>query len=460
MAATGQPIPTIQITDSNGDVDMTVDEVLAQAEAFARTLEKHHTSMDTLCQQVRNVGIQQPGERQKEVYLFLILSNLNIGVDRFIYLGEEIRWVSFDAMTLDATNAVITKFLEQPSKKKVLIHCHDKFLESESMADIMEAVRCIRNKVATMPNNLVCFTSSVFPPALEKIWDKIEEYNLFIRNLNISMNTAPLSNHKAVLKKANTLKNLVSKGDCWLEKVNGTGLGSTLSQEGLKRLRKWFCVHLLTGMGYSNNAACTVNEGKPGPLQHTPGYKSPVMIAFLKQIGTYMPGSMPVRKDKYFKQRETSYKQDPLHPRLSTISRRSSTTSSSSGSGSSSRKSTFSGPRYGQSGRGTGRGAGSDAGRAQYDLKDQARLIQLEKDNSDLRNQVASLKADKRREEQDRRHREDQHIARVERLHNELEYLGYDRRNLQEKLLRAEQDYVYARDDAKEKYKDNKSRRE
>ena len=69
------------------------------------------------------------------------------------------------------------------------------------------------------------------------------------------MKLSPLSNHKAVLKKTNFLSKLVTRGDCWQEKLTGSGLGSTLSKLGIGRLANWFGEHLDKGMEASNNAS-------------------------------------------------------------------------------------------------------------------------------------------------------------------------------------------------------------
>ena len=188
-----------------------------------------------------------------------------------------------------------------------------------------------------------------------------------------------------------------------------------------------------------------MNEDRPCPIQFTPGYKSPAMVALLKETGSYVEGKMPPRKEKYLKNKTTAYKSNnSLHPKLSSIGRRSSTSSSS---GSSTRRSSnFSVPRYNQNRAGQGQ-------------NDHVRIVQLERDNTELRNEISALKSDRRKEERERRNREDQHIARVDRLHGELEHLGLDRRNLQEKLMKAQEDYVYANQD-RDRLRDGNKRRE
>ena len=294
----------------------------------------------------------------------------------------------------------------------------------------MEAVREIRNKAAVTASCTICFSSALFPPQHELMWNKYTEYNLFCRNMNITMKVSPLSNHKSMLKKVKGLAKMATKGECWQEKREGTGLGETLSELGLDRQKTWFATHLIKGMTneVSHATSCTVNEGSPASLQHTPGYKSPEMIILLKQLGSYVEGSQPARKEKWVSKGKWFGKgareEDYLRPNLSSIHRRGSSASSSS-AGSSRRSSYGAAPRYNNSGS----------------------QVDLQRENSDLSNIVSTLKAEKQRDEQERRAIEDKHHLRLDRLYAELEHLGYDRRSLAGKLLKSEQDYIHMKED-------------
>ena len=420
--------------DVNGQMD--VEEVL---DTIEQELNEEQRNMVSLCDQVSNFGIQpqnvQVDKGIDSTFTLLVLTNTSIGKDKYIHEKRTVRWVCFDATTLVATNQVVMRFINDPTSKRVIIDCYAKFLLTEPAADVMEAVRSIRNAAATVYNSYICFSSGLFPPQLELMWGKIADFNLFTRNINISMRMSPLSNHKSVLKKGKGLAKLACKGECWIEKVNNTGLGLNLSELGQERLQDWFNKHLLNGMSaeVSHNTSCTVNDGTPCALQFTPGYKTPEMVLLLKQLGSFVEGAPVPRKENWGKQAKGNNKrdQDVLHPKLSVINRRTSTSSSSSGS---SRRSSYVAPRY-------------NKGRDQGDLLDQVNLVKIQRDNTDLQNVIFTLKAERQKEDQERRSREDQHIARVDHLHRELEHLGTDRRSLASKLLKAESDYLHVRDE-------------
>ena len=432
MAAESNTIPVITATapsdDEEGPGPMHVEDPL---EVAAREIEAERKNMDLLCSQVQDVGLDGHVLTEKDelsAYQLIVLTNISIGSDRFTHNGVVVRWICFEATTIEATNTIVTRFIDDPSLKRVIVDCYSKFLKCEPVNDVMQAIRQICNKSALVYSSKLCFSSAVFPPHQERFWEKYSAFNVFVRNINIAMKMSPLSNHKGTLKKVKHLTKLATRGDCWQEKQNNTGLGSTLSSIGVQGQKTWFGDHLCKGMfrEVSTDTSCTVKEDSPAKLQHTPGYKSPEMVTFLKQIGTYVEGSMPPTKERWGKKNKFN-QGDYLRPDLSSINRRGSNSSSSSSA--SSRRSSYVPPRYNK--------------RPAQDIN----LQQLQRENSDQANMITQLKADRLKEDQERRNREEKHILRLDHLHNELEHMGFDRRSLSSKLLKAEQDYIYMKEE-------------
>ena len=114
-------------------------------------------------------------------------------------------------------------FLRDPSTKKVILWCWDRFIPTTPVNEIMESMRVAGHMIAMKTNCEAVFPSILFAPALENYWNRISNVNLFARNLNISMRRSPLSSHKATLKKVKGFKQLCCRGDSWQEKKDGTG---------------------------------------------------------------------------------------------------------------------------------------------------------------------------------------------------------------------------------------------
>lgn len=440
VPATGLPIPLIQVHRpvENMSIDQSVDEMIQQQQD---ELDQERRNMEYLCDQVKSVGLQQQPQPVDQVddppatfrYAYIVLADYNIGVDKFEHENVEIRWVTIQRNTLAATMTIVNNFLEDPHPKGLIIHCLQRFWQElgVKMDVVMEAMRSIVKKMSTIFTHKLVFSTSPFYPCMEKKWPQVASFNIFTRNLNLEMQMTPLGVHKSLLRKVKSLGKMCVKGDMFQEFREGSGVGKTLTHEGIEKVCKWFGQHFLKGMekNVDHNTSLVPNDNEPECLSWTPGYKGDLMVNFIRQMGTYK--GLPRHRSQYKRQeylRNKDQRRDYLRPVLASIGRRPSTSASSS-SGSS---------------RGSYR---RDSRIEEGDLADQVRLVKLERDNQDLKNVLQTLKDKGEEERRERRRGEENLTNTIQRLFSEMEWMTRDRNDLSTKLIKANQELVQMKED-------------
>ena len=435
------PIPVIEITrartqerdvspDSEKlfrEADMIIDEAPKDVEKEKEQASKANDSVDKLCDQVENMGKSTaPVFRFK----YLIVTDQEPKENSFEFMGLLIEWIYVKKSTPMNTMNEVCKILDDEAPKYVIVWCFSKYIQDGNVNnDVLEALKLLRNRVWKCTVHKVVISDSPFPPALERSWKEISTYNFYVRNLNISMSMNPLTVAKAFLKKINHIPKMCVKANYWRENCEGSGLGSTISDCGWDKVRRWFGAHLLSGMSEAfNDMTALGREEIPNPLQGSPGFKEKPMVTFLKALGTYDPGW-------------TAFKSKPkgpaalknnltLRPRLASIGRRQSTSSSGS-----------SGSRRSQYSRQSDRPAVQDGRKfSQEEVDDKTKLVRLEREVCDLSNIVDGLKEAKEKEISKKRSIEDKLYNRLERLSAELEWQSKDRRSLESKISKLRED--------------------
>ena len=437
----GRPIPLIQVwrPDEEMSVDVSVDEMLQREQD---ELDQEKRNMDLLCDQVQCVGLQQqnvdPVDEIPVIHKFtyIILADYSIDMDRFQHGDHTIRWVLVRSNTILETETVINNFLQDPHPKGLVIHCFTRFfLELKyKLDDVMTAITNIATKMKNIFIHNLVFSTSPFYPCMEKKWPQVAAFNLFTRNTNIAMGKTPLGLHKSLLRSVKSLGKMAVKGDMFQEFREGSGVGASLTHEGVEKICHWLGQHCVRGMETTvdNYTSLTPNESVPECLSWTPGYKGDLMVRFIRQMGTYkgLPryssNSGKYQRQQY--QRNKDQRRDTLRPSLASIGRRPSTSASSS-SASSIRSS-------------------SVATRVEGgDLADQVRLVKLERDNQDLRNVMQTLKDKAEEERRDRRRGEENLTNTIQRLFSEMEWMSRSRQDLSTKLIKAEQELLVMKED-------------
>lgn len=424
-----EALPEVQdmAIDQENDVDVMIR--LEQED-----MQRERDAMEQLVNRIVEEEPQDDIEIEHNVFRFtyVILSDYDIGTDRFDHQNLQIRWVVVKRNTIAAAVQIMINMLEDPLPKGLIVACFSRFFEELGLPlnDVMQGIRTIKTKMQTVFTHNLCFSTSIFKPSLEKTWSKTAQYNMFVRSINIEMERTPLSIHKSLLRKVKSLGRLACKGEMWTEFRNNSGVGSTLAKEGVAKVCSWYGNHCLRGMVrvVDHDTPLVVSENEPAVLSLTPGYKGDVMVKFLKQMGTYKaPPRYPPNTKRYKRQQKQlnrDLKGDFLRPHLSSIGRRVSTYSTSSSSTASSRNS---------------RGSSGGSRRGEGDLADEVKIVRLERDNLDLQNVIQSLKDKNEDVMKERRRGEENLTSTITRLFSEMEWMSRDRTELSAKLIKAEQ---------------------
>ena len=160
---------------------------------------------------------------------------------------------------------------------------------------------------------------------MEKKWPQVAAFNLFTRNTNIAMVKTQLGLHKSLLRRVKTIGKMAIKENIFQKFREGTGVGKTLTHEGVVKIYKWFRQHCIKGMETTvdNFTSLTPNDSEPECLSWTPGYKGDLMVGFLKQVQLQVRSVSEAAVPK-------EQGSEDLRPTLASIRRRPSTSASSS----------------------------------------------------------------------------------------------------------------------------------
>lgn len=396
-------------------------------------------NLAALCDKVAQLGGEKsPSPEESDVfrYKYIIVTDMTIPEASYEYEGILVEWLHVNKSTVPETQAEVMQLLDDPTPKNLIVWCFNKFILNADCTNMtLEALKLIRNRAKFCTTHFLTIADCLFVPSFEHRWRDISTYNFYVRNLNLSMLRNPLCPSKAFLKKVSHLPKLAVKGTCWLEHENSTGLGTTLSEDGLNKLRRWFGAHMVAGKEGVNVHTSSGKEESPAPLYETPGYKSDEMVNLLKSAGRYtLPDPPSVMRDK--QRLAKLIGREYLRPNLASIRRFSTASSSSSGS----RRAPYnrftpgpsrqSSPRY-----------------KEEDVQERLKTSKLERDISDLLKEVKQLKESKEKEIEKRRLIEDRLYDRLDRLALELEWQGRERRNLEGKLYKLRDDLRYMKED-------------
>lgn len=254
--------------------------------------------LDNLCRAVNSceLNVQQAPAKEQIRRHVVVMADFSVGKAKFMYGGVEIRWVVQLNSSLVETTAQIGRFCDEQTPKTLIIQCLSQYLDAYSISEIRDHIKMVVAKAERNPVHQLVVCSMPFKPVHESYWMSVSELNSFIRLSNLSLNQCPLSLHKASLTKVPKLQALAVNGRMWAEKVDGSGLGSSLSPAGIRKHETWICRHAVLGMQQDSVVlAATDSENIiPARLQDTPGYKTPKYTQMLKTLGTYV--SKPVQE--------------------------------------------------------------------------------------------------------------------------------------------------------------------
>ena len=132
--------------------------------------------------------------------------------------------------------ALIEKDIKSKEPMMLTLACFDHLIPQMTTTKLMEGVRYLSD-LAHQANHYFSTATQLFIPNKPHDWFRKAQINAELRALNIDNDVPPFSLHKCVMKPLyETYGPLTCQGRMWNKFLNGTGLGSTLSSDGLEKI--------------------------------------------------------------------------------------------------------------------------------------------------------------------------------------------------------------------------------
>lgn len=146
---------------------------------------------------------------------------------------------------------LITTDIQDKDPKMLTVACFDKMIPRMTNSSIMDGIHKLFNLVNDGGVHYISAGSQLFIPNHPEDWFRKAQINAEIRALNIDNNIPPLGLHKCLMTPLHeTYGPLTIQGKMWSEFLDGTGLGSTLSPEGYKKIAHF--VQLSSGLQFED----------------------------------------------------------------------------------------------------------------------------------------------------------------------------------------------------------------
>ena len=215
------------------------------------------------------------GDQGKET-VRMVISNLNMPPLEWNAQLLGIEWVTMHHDSIFETTREVIKIIQDTSApKEIVLQVFQKWaggvtreVFEREMTKVFEENRRVgmhKLQVATL----------YFIPEHSPVWPTIGEINCFIRKETLKDNMGPFNLHRFLMKPVGKGYTLYCKGMMWEEYRTDIGLGRTLSNEGLAKIKKFIIEQFKTGfLDIKLPSHQGVREVIPPPLYLTPGYKS------------------------------------------------------------------------------------------------------------------------------------------------------------------------------------------
>lgn len=188
--------------------------------------------------------------------------------------------------------------------KLMIVNCFGKTLYNRTNQSVIDYVYELIEMVDKEKIHKIAPSTNHFIPNRPKTWIHTANFNCEMRIACIDRDQPPLTLHKFLMNREFFDHGpLLINGRMWQEYCDQTGLGETLSREGLKKYRNSI-IKAFEHQFSSQHHPSTRNIGtpRPPPLAATPGYEDcPAMINILKEKGLlqynhfYTKPSAPLR---------------------------------------------------------------------------------------------------------------------------------------------------------------------
>ena len=176
--------------------------------------------------------------------------------------------------------------------KWMTVCCFDQVALTVPNKTILEGCNELIKLVEQEGLHKISFGTIQFPPEHQTKWVKIGELNAEIRLLNIDRKIPPLALHKALMKHMfpDNKGPLMVKGMMWQQYIKRTGLGETISDAGMSKL-KHFLLQAVQKQFLSMSRKPSnrwLGTSQPPPLHSTEDYYSvETMCHFLREKGEF-----------------------------------------------------------------------------------------------------------------------------------------------------------------------------
>lgn len=267
------------VEDKSSQTDMEI-EITAEVHQIEGKLKKLSTA--------------EPMDSSEPI--IIIIASFNMPPTVLDQEESKIKWIGIPRVTIDAvTNKILQELKEKdPQKPKwITVAAYQQFLATHDSSTLERHLSKITNAAMESKIHKVSLATFYHVPSEEKLWNKASMLNQHLRLLNLDMNMNPNNVHKGLNFSFNHGKVCYVRYDYWTERMNNTGVGSTLNFNGLTRYKNYL-LKFIHGGGFEDNQGPLVRaiggDGSPAPLCYTKGYKgNALMMEIIEKSGLRMP---------------------------------------------------------------------------------------------------------------------------------------------------------------------------
>ena len=272
------------------DGNKEVDTEISDAQEIVKEDQMAKESNEAM--EVEDGG--KEGEKPKsKVRETVVLSGFSLSRALWKDEDETTKWITMQGQHVDEITTSILAMMDREVPTNFVALVYQSFVGVEDIVTLEDHFSRITQKQLNSEIHKLVIPTIFSSPVNERIWPEINALNQHIRILCIDMGRPVLNMHKAILISNNNGKIQYIRPEMWKEFQTRTGVGSSLSFEGLSMVKSYLKKYL-DGGGFEeiNRPASKVvaPDMIPPPLCYTNGYKGDEkMIEFIKEAGLRTP---------------------------------------------------------------------------------------------------------------------------------------------------------------------------
>lgn len=212
--------------------------------------------------------------------------------------------------------ALIEKDINSKEPMMLTLACFDHLIPQMTTTKLMDGVRHLSD-LAHKANHYFSTATQLFIPNNPQDWFRKAQINAELRALNIDNHVPPFSLHKCLMKPLyETYGPLTCQGRMWKEYINETGLGSTLSPDGLEKIAHF--TFLALGLQFEdinrNDSRRWIGLPVPTQLCLTANYtNNPAICQILRERNLHSIRRMSVGGPQQPREQQPMEQQGPPH---------------------------------------------------------------------------------------------------------------------------------------------------